>query len=209
MSEQEQDQAAGETSPRLPPNARYRLSRKNADGEELTFHYSRERRLAKAPQTVRDLYREDPPPRFNLLRPLIGSRPRAMMFGTIMLICVTMLILSIFNITGNTYSLAGNVLSVQARRYEGALVMTVKKTVKKGVFLSGGDVYTGAVDVAVSPALQAAGGEAPPVFFHRIFFSLENVEEYRFSVPFDSGELVVVLQTETHTLNLKIKPEKP
>jgi hypothetical protein len=213
MVDHEQNRAGGGEKPPAPrPNAQYRLSGKRADGEDITFHYSRERRLEKAPQAVRDLYREEAPPRFNLLRPLIGTRPRAMMFGSIVFICMAILILSIFGYPGNTYSLAGNALSVQARKYEGALVVTLKKTVKKGGLFSDGGAYTGAVDVAVSPALRAGApqgetGEALPVFFHRLFFSLENTEEYRFSVPFDSDELVMVLQTEKNTLNLKIKLE--
>ena len=191
------------------PNARYKLSGHTTGDEDLTFYYSRERRLAKAPQAVKDLYKEEPPPRFNLLRPLIGSRPRAMMFGCIMLICAAMLVLSIFGYTGGAYALAGNSLSVQARQYDGALVVTLKKAVKKNGLFPAEDPYTGAVDVAVSPATQTAAGEPPPVFVHRIFFSLESVEEYRFSVPFDAGELVVVFQTEKDSLSLKLKPRSP
>jgi hypothetical protein len=58
----------------------------------------------------------------------------------------------------------------------------------------------------VPPAARAAG-ETPPVFSHRVFFSLENAEEYRFALPFDSDELVMVLQSETTSLNLKLRPE--
>ena len=199
--------AGAETPPRQRPNARYQLSGKQTGGDEPAFYYSRERRLAKAPQAVRDLYKEEPPLRFNLLRPLIGSRPRAMMFGCIVLICATMLILSIFGYTGGSYALAGNSLSVQARHYDGALVVTLKKTVKKGGLFPTDAPYTGAVDIAVSPAARDAG-ETPPVFYHRVFFSIETAEEYRFSVPFDSDELVMVLQSETKSLSLKLRPER-
>jgi hypothetical protein len=210
-NEQNRD-ADRETASASRPNARYRLSRETGGGEELTFHYSREHRLEKAPQPVRDLYREEAPPRFNLLRPLIGSRPRAMMFGSIAFICVVILFLSVFGNPGGAYSLAGNTISAQARKYEGALIVTLKKRAAKGAFFSGGDAYTGAVDVAVSPALRAGApngeaGDTMPVFFHRVFFSLEQAEEYRFSVPFDCDELAMVLQTETHTLSLTIKLE--
>ena len=213
MSDDEQNRDADHETGSAPrPNARYRLSRETGGGEELRFHYSRERRLEKAPQAVRELYREEAPPRFNLLRPLIGSRPRAMLLGSIVFICVVILFLSVFGNPGGGHSLAGNTISVQARKYEGALIVTLKKRAAKGGFFSGGAAYTGAVDVAVSPALRAGvpdgeAGETLPVFFHRVFFSLEQTEEYRFSVPFDCDELAMILQTEKNTLSLTIKPE--
>ncbi|MDR0585193.1 MAG: hypothetical protein LBG57_12745 [Treponema sp.] len=190
---------------RRRPNAGYKLSKERVDGEQLNFYYSRDRRLEKAPRSVRDLYENEPPRRFSLLRSLTGSKPQAMMFGSIVLICVTMLTLSILGYTSDTYSLAGNRLSVQADSYEGAVMVKLKKTVKKSGLFPGDDAYTGAVDLAVSPARPGPGAEAPPVYYHRVFFSLENTEEYLFSVPFDSGELVMVLQTEKDTLKLKIK----
>lgn len=211
MNDAEQNQGRNEPSlgaePETPrrPNANYRLSRESAGSGEPTFYYSRERRLAKAPRAVRDLYKDEPPPRFNLLRPLIGSKPRAMMFGSIVLICLTMLVLSIFGYTGNTHSLAGNRLTVGAQKYQGTVVLSLTKTIPRGGLWGGGAPYTGAVDVAVSPANRT--GDTPPVFFHRVFFSLAAAEEYRFSVPFDTEELLVVLQTEKNSLSLKIKVE--
>ncbi|MDR1575575.1 MAG: hypothetical protein LBS37_06175 [Treponema sp.] len=196
-----------DTPQRRRPNAGYKLS-KRADSDQLIFHYSRDRRLGKAPRSVRDLYTEEPPRRFNLLRPLIGSKPRAMMFGSIVLICVAMLTLSILGYTGAAYSLAGNSLFIQADSYDGAVMVTLKKTIKKTGLFAGDDAYTGAVDMAVSPANTGSNAEAPPVFYHRVFFSLESAEEYRFSVPFDSAELVMVLQTEKDTLSLKIKAKE-
>jgi hypothetical protein len=192
------------------PNAGYKLSREQVTGEQLNFHYSRDHRLGKAPRRVRDLYKDEPPPRFSLLRPLIGSRPRAVMFGSIMLICVTILFLSVLGYTSNTYSLEGNDLSIQAEKYAGALMISLKKTVKKGgLFFLRGESYTGAVDIAVSPAAHSgSSAEALPVFYHRLFFSLENTEEYLFSIPFDAEELVIVLQTEKNTLSLRIKPKQ-
>jgi hypothetical protein len=196
-----------EKKPRPRPNAAYKLSKERADEEQLTFYYSRDRRLEKAPQAVKDLYRETPPPRFNLLRPLIGSKPRAMMFGSIMLMCAAILVLSVLGYFSDTYDLAGNRLSIQAARYEGALMVELKKTIKKGILVSSGEAYTGVVDLAVSPVARIGQDSALPVFYHRLFFSLEKAEEYRFSVPFDCEELVLVLQTEKNTLSLKIKPK--
>ncbi|GHV95573.1 hypothetical protein AGMMS50293_18930 [Spirochaetia bacterium] len=183
------------------PNAKYKLSRQDGDEEHLTFYYSRERRLAKAPKPVQDLYAEGKRPRFSLLRPLVGSKPRAMMFFSIVLLCAAILALSVFGYFDTSYSLEGNRLSIQALRYEEAVIVALKKSIKKGA-----SAYTGAVELAVSP-VQNAGDTEQPVFYHRIFFSQETLEEYRFAVPFDSKEMLMVLQTEKNTLSLKIKPE--
>jgi hypothetical protein len=195
------DQAGEE---RRRPNAGYTLSSRKVNEDEITFYYNRERRLAKAPQAVRDLYREEKPRRFGLLAPLIGSKPRAMMFGSIVLICAAMLILSIFGYTSDTHELDGNQLAVRALRYEGALMLELQKTVKKGgLFGSAQAAYSGAVDIAVAPALrEGAGGGGLPVFSQRIFFTLEPKEAYRFALPFDAEALALVFQTEQKSLSI-------
>jgi hypothetical protein len=184
------------------PNAKYNLSKQTTSGEELKFYYNRERRLKKAPQAVRDLYAETKPRRFSLLRPLIGSKPRAMLFFSILILCAAILALSIFGYFDSTYILGGNRLSIKASRYEGTLIITLKKTVQKNA----ARVYSGAVDLAVSPA-AGENGEAQPVFYQRLFFSLAPEEDYRFAAPFDAASLVMVLQTETDELQVRIKSE--
>jgi hypothetical protein len=70
--------------------------------------------------------------------------------------------------------------------------------------------YTGAVDIAVSPALktgQEQGFGQEDIFLHKVFFSLEPQEFYRFSVPFDSDKLALVFQTEKKSLGITVKPE--
>jgi len=76
------------------PNAKYKLSNENVQGKEIVYHYSRERRLEKASQAVRNLYSEPPRRRFGIFGALISSKPNAMLLGTIIFFCVLMLILS-------------------------------------------------------------------------------------------------------------------
>jgi hypothetical protein len=185
------------------PNAKYRLSNENANPEGFTYYYSRERRLAKAPQAVRDLYNEDPKKRGGLLRSLVNSKPKAMMFASIVIMCLAILFLSTFGYTGSGYELDGNKLSVQAVKYEGVVIVAVKKTINKNFASRFSTPYTGAVSIAVT-APDTLPGDA---FFHRIFFTLEPQEQYRFSVPFDSDELTFIFQTEKKMLNMTVKPE--
>jgi len=197
------------------PNANYKLSKPDgpnkAAEENLVFYYNRERRLEKAPQAVKDLYNKDKPEgRFNLLRPLIADKPRATVFFTIILVCVMTVIVTLLNKTGNVYSLDGNGIVITGTRFEGTTIVVLTKTVKK----KAGNAYTGAVDIAVSyhvNGVENNGGvvndEDYPVFYHRIFFSMEPSEEYRFAVPFDSPEQLLILQTEKSALKIKFKPE--
>ena len=94
----------------------------------------------------------------------------------------------------------GNSIVIKGTRFEGATIVVLTKTVKKNA----GNAYTGAVDIAVS---YPVNGEDYPVFYHRIFFSMEPVEEYRFAVPFDPPEQLLIIQTEKNTLKIKFMPE--
>ena len=186
------------------PNANYKLSvsgkANQVDEENLTFYYNRERRLAKAPQSVKDLYKEDKKhSRFNLLRPLVADKPRAMLFFSIIIISAVICMVTLFGLTDKSFQMEGNKLEISGIRYEDVVIVVMRKTA------GGKSYYSGAVEIAVSPALDA--GEEFPVFYHRVFFNPVPEEEYRFAVPFNSAELAMVLQTERGELRLKFKPE--
>jgi hypothetical protein len=187
------------------PNANYKLSKPDnaADtGEEgLTFYYNREKRLAKAPQSVKDLYKENKNNRFNLLRPLIADKPRATVFFTIILLCAAIFLLSVLGYFDRVYRLERNKLEISGTVFEGTTIIILKKTIDSRL-----SAYTGAVDIAVSPPVEDEN-EQFSVFYHRVFFTLEPEEEYRFAVPFDTPELLLVFQTEKTSLQIRIKPE--
>jgi len=182
------------------PNAKYKLSRPDnakVRQEELNFYYSRENRLAKAPKHVQELYKEKKQSRFGFLGVLIADRPRKILFFSIILLCAMIWVFSFLGYFDFSYNLDGNIINVSASVYEGATVVVIKKTVKSK------DAYTGAVDMAVSvPVLQPE--DDFPVFYHRLFFSLDKEERYSFAVPFESPELLIALQTEKNSLNLKV-----
>ena len=194
--------------PKQRPNASYKLSKPDPVGdlspedEKLVFYYNRERRLAKAPEAVRNLFNAPKRQSFNLLRPLIADKPRLILFVTIIIICLVIVVFSLLGFFDSSYSLDGTRLLIQGNKYEQTSIIVVKKTLKKG----NNPVYTGAVGVAASPVINSEDEEYP-VFYHRIFFTLEPEEEYRFVVPFDSPELILVFQSEKSTLKVKIKPK--
>jgi hypothetical protein len=194
------------------PNANYKLSNENASTEGIVYHYNRERRLEKAPQSVRDLYKAEPVQKFNFIKPLVRTRPLAMMFATVVVASLLILVVSVLGLASNSHNLDGNQVSIQAIRYEGATIMIVRKVVKKsglGRVSNLNSAYSGAVDIAVQPLIKPGIEDSPPeyIFYHKIFFTFEPEESYRFTVPFDSGELALVLKTEKKTLGLTVKTE--
>jgi hypothetical protein len=183
------------------PNANYKLSKSDDAGipqEGLTFHYNRERRLAKAPKEVQDLYKEKKTGRFNPLHLLLADRPRKVLFFSIVLLCIIITILSILGLLETAHILDGNKITVSATNFEGTTIIVVRKTVEKT------NVYTGPIEIAVSVPTEE---EEYPVFYHKIFFTVENEEIYRFAVPFEDPELLMILQNEKNSLKLIIKPQ--
>jgi len=180
------------------PNVKYNLSYSDTASEGLTFHYNRERRLANAPESVQDIYKEEKKSRFGLFGVLVADRPRRMLFFMIVLLCFLILILSRLEFFDTSHILEGNRVEITGTFYEDTTIVLVKKTVKNQ------NSYTGAVDIAVSVNTEA---DQIPVYYHRIFFTMENEEVYRFAVPYNSEELLMVLQTEKNTLKLSFKPQ--
>ena len=199
-----------ENKPR--PNAHYKLSNEHTPPDQIVYHYNREQRLAKAPQAVRDLYKTEQPRRFSLLGPLTKTRPMAAMFGVIVAACVLILAVSALGLLSDTYNLDGNQLFVQAIKYEDAVIVAVNKKARQNGFTGffrSVPVYTGAVDVAVQPVPKAGESSRQPeeISYHKIFFTFEAEEFYRFSVPFDADELALVFKTERKTLGITVKPK--
>ena len=191
------------------PNANYKLSNENTEGVEIVKHYNRERRLEKAPLAVRNLYEKQPRRRFGFLYALIGSsRPNAMLFGTIVFLCMLMLMLSLFGFTGDSREIDGNILSVTAKKYEGTILVEVRKTPRKDKIARYNTAYTGPVEIAVFPAAKKGmeqSQQTTEVFFHKIFFTNDQEEHYLFTVPFEQGELGFVFRTEKKTLSLTVQ----
>jgi hypothetical protein len=182
------------------PNANYRLSKpepENIKDGDLVYYYNREQRLAKAPLAVQKLYDGNTNKTgINFLRPLVADKPRAMLFFTIVVLCVIILMLSILGFIDKAYSLDGNKLEIAGVAFENTSIILIKKT-------AGNDSsYTGAVDIAISPVIE--DGTDFTVFYHRIFFTLEKNEDYRFVVPFDQSSLAMVIQTEKSTLKITL-----
>jgi len=188
------------------PNAKYKLSKPDnavVNEEDLVFYYNREQRLSKAPQHVRDLYKEKKPNRLGFLGVLVGDRSRKMLFFTIILLCALIWLFSFLGFLDSPYNLDGNLVKVSASVYENTTIVVINKRNKSM------GAYTGAVEAAISvpaPSQEGAGEQTEfnaPVFYHKIFFTNEKEERYSIAVPFESPELLIVLATEKKSIKLK------
>jgi hypothetical protein len=101
-------------------------------------------------------------------------------------------------------------MTVSAMGFEDATFVVIKKTIKTKPFERDATAYTGMVDLAVSTALSAEekkAGLTYPIVTQRIFFSLNEEESYRFSVPFAASNLLILMQAEAERITLKVKVE--
>jgi len=169
--------------------------------EELNFYYNRERRLENAPQSVKDLYKDSPAPRFGLFNSLIADKPRRILFFVIIVLCVLVFALSRMEFFDDVYTLDGNKIEITGITLEDSTIVILNKKDADA------NSYTGALNIAVSiPAEDEELMDEMPVFYHRVFFNLVRDEEFRFVVPFNAPELLAVLQSEKSTLQLTFKP---
>jgi hypothetical protein len=181
------------------PNPGRELSEKKTGEEEMVFYYSREKRLEKAPQRVRALYKESSPPKFNLLRPLIATKPLAALFATMLIFSAISAIVAFSGIADRSYKFQGNNIAVDAQRYQGTVIVTIQKKPDR----EGRTAEGGALDILISP-VQGRGGEGSG-FSHRLVFSSGKEEEFRMVVPFDSPKLIFQFRGESEVLEFKVK----
>ncbi|MCL2229489.1 MAG: hypothetical protein FWC01_00170 [Treponema sp.] len=189
------------------PNANYNLSRdRDTAGQEgLTFYYNREHRLAKAPKEVQDLYRETKHSKFGLLGALVADKPRRALFAVIVLLCVVIILLSRIGFFDISHILDDNKIEIaRAAHFEDTTIIILKKTARNE------SAFTGAVDIVVTIPLPAREEYdfSQNHFSHRVYFTREKEEVYRFAVPLNEPELLMVLQNDRDSrVEIKFKPE--
>ncbi|MDR1904014.1 MAG: hypothetical protein LBQ88_17225 [Treponema sp.] len=166
--------------------------------QELVYYYNREHRLARASPAVQALNEQKASSRNTVFKSPMAVRPLVILFSTIVILTVTGFIMGAFSGKDEGKKLGGNSITAEAMRYKGATYIALKKT-----YAGNEHVYTGTVDIAVSvPELKSA--EAVPIITERVFFSLEQNEEYRFSVPYEAPELLILLKSETEMISLVV-----
>jgi hypothetical protein len=175
---------------------------KDTDMRETVFYYSREHRLKRASPAVRALYEDAP--KLGVLKSLVGRKSNLFLLVSILMVCVMLTLGSRIpgekgiNLGGNTVALA------ITRNNGGTLSIFIQKNAA-----SSGEAYAGAVALAVSPVIAKEDtGKAPEIYTDKFFFTPAEKEDYRFELPFDGEDFLVVLQTEHERKGLRIKAKK-
>jgi hypothetical protein len=169
--------------------------------QDLVFHYSRERRLERASPAVRGLYEDRPRNGRGIIQAFRANPSGAWVFLSIVIVAAFLFVYSArgkWNDRGGL-DLGGNRLSVSALNFPGATYVLLKKTAASE------ESYTGPVDLALS--IPAKEGEETPIETRRIFFSLEGEEDFRFSLPFEAPEIILVIRAGETLKQLRFKPD--
>jgi hypothetical protein len=172
--------------------------------QDLVYYYNRERRLERASAAVRELNKPGPPMRGGVVRVFTTTKPLAILFLTMILLVIMTLIMS-YRVSDRGGRILGeNTLRASAETAGDSTFITFVKTI------GGKNPYTGTVDIAVSTVLtseEKKEGVQPPISAQRVFFTLEDEEEYRISIPFTAEELLILMQGGEQRITFRIRPE--
>jgi len=172
------------------------MADKDDQGQDLVFHYSRERRLERAPEEVRRLNSRLPFRKPNLFRTLTANKASAFLFLAIIMLSLTTLVTAFLVPGDDVGTLAGNKVSLTALRFQGTTYLALKKTARSAA-------YSGTVDLQVGPG----PGEGDSILNLSVVFTPREDEEFRLAVPGERESLVVVLQAAEERIELKARVE--
>lgn len=171
--------------------------------KELVFYYSREHRLARASSQVQELNNPTVQKRSGIFGTFTTTRSHAVLLVSILGLCIVISFISKLTKERGTIMLGGNALYASASRIDGGTTyLTIKKTFKKDT-----QVYTGAVEVAITPLVSKETQGDAPISTQRLFFTLKPEEEYGLSLPFEASTLLILMQAEDERISFRIKPK--
>jgi len=173
---------------------------------EPVYYYSREHRLSRASAAVRDL-NDSKSGKMSMAKRLFGSRSNAMLFIMIIITFVMLNFVSKYTQAKTSVKLGGNTVELAIQREEGMPILDIIKQRAKT-----GNAFMGEVEIAVSPIKVKSKsnleeGETPPVFFHRIYFTQADYDNFQISLPFDidENEFILLLKTTDEHKSVKLK----
>ncbi|MHC6203499.1 hypothetical protein ACYULU_09930 [Breznakiellaceae bacterium SP9] len=172
---------------------------KKPSERDLVFYYSREHRLESASPAVRRLNEEGAKTSFNPLRSLTATKPLLILFVTIIIIVGASIMLGARSKDeAKAVLLGGNSVTASALRYQGATYVVLQKTAKDGE-----SVYTGWVDLAASVP-TAKNPLDFPIINERFSFNSSLEEEFRFALPYETPQVLILLKADEALVTLRI-----
>ena len=172
--------------------------------QDPVYYYSREHRLSRASAQVR-AHNEGTSTRPGLSKSLFGTRGNIFLFVSIIIICAMFGMTSRFSGRESPgVKLGGNTLALTIFREEEILIFELLKNAPKS-----GNIYTGEVDIAVSPVMpKSDDGAIPDVFSHRVYFHPAEYESFNIALPFfeeDNFVVLIIAGEEQRALRLNVK----
>jgi hypothetical protein len=134
-----------------------------------------------------------------MFRSLTDTKPKALLFTTIVVMCLLIFFMTYLLPDGAKPRIEGNELTLSAMRYGGASFVVIKKTA------TAKSAYTGFVDITVYG--QGGAAENAPSAQKRIVWTGQPQEEFRFSIPFESPTLLVYIQAGPESASFTVTPE--
>ena len=170
----------------------------------VNFYYSREKRLQRASQAVKDINEPYVPRKAGLFRTLTSTRPLRFLFLSVITICVAITILSRFLYVEGVREIGNNKVAVSVIGSGENSYITVRKTMLKSGGKSGNAAmpYAGPVDIAV--ALPDDGSQ---VYAERIYFGPGQEEIFRFVAPFKGKKLLLLMEAGSEQVHLTVASE--
>ncbi|GHV78561.1 hypothetical protein AGMMS49944_03520 [Spirochaetia bacterium] len=185
---------------------------------DLVFYYNRERRLERSSPAVRALNSPEPMAKGGFIRSLTSTKSNLLLLISILIIMAFIMVYSAIlggdvrgtlrSRKGPLITMGGNTLRISAEREgmgsEGESFVVINKRIAPKEDAP----YIGEVLVAVSPVLRQAETRAPsniPVFTDRLFFTLEQEEEYRLALPFTAENYLLLFQVGEERVTARVK----
>ncbi|MDR2537422.1 MAG: hypothetical protein LBC46_03855 [Treponema sp.] len=192
---------------------------------ETTYYYSRKHRLEHSSRTVRELHDPDADSKwgrgFHLFSRLGRHPPQKMLLGSLAILCLFILFVSLFTKQMGIKHLGGNDITAEAQRFDGMTVIVINKVFKEE---NVGSVYSGAVDVVVGPSPRpqptirrnpfaekdVVVDEDHPLIVERLEFTLEPEEVYELILPYEAPDFVLLMQiSDEEHISLRLKASRP
>ena len=196
-----------------------------APESEQTFYYSREQRFGHSPRAARKLrdFDSDNTHRrgFKVFGRLTNHPSQKVLFVSILILILFISFINVFTGQMGSKRLGGNLITAEARRFDGMTEITINKTFKEE---DAGAVYNGAVDVAVGPSPRprpsirrnpfaekdVSVDEDHPVVVEQLEFTFEPEEAYELILPYEAPDFLLILQiSDEEPISLRLRANRP
>lgn len=113
------------------PNETVHIDGSSADSDRAGFHYSRERRLERAPESVRRAYEVGYTPNKGFLKGLTANAGLRSIFVAIVILCLSIFFMTFFGSPSGSGAIAGIPVRVKAFLYDGRVYVTCTLSASK------------------------------------------------------------------------------